>query len=484
MAATSLVLCMRMGIVPILLANISVIGIPAPGENPLSKTIWKKSERRVKVYYYPGVINPTPRLKTTYYKLASDLGLIVAAGFYHPGLDGTINAKKRHIFKSLTYDILMILTMNFLAIGIILLFVRRFSTLIDNEFRIFTSFFTLASSTDMSIQTEELKYKEFKVLAKSANQMIEKRKIAEQELLESERLRRHILQSAKNVALIMTDATSDELQIMEISYGGEEIFQYHRDELVGQSLVKLHHTADRTKIGLLQEDLVFQKAGISQEMQMVRKNGDIFPAYMDIQPVFNNMGKLIHFVVMYIDITSRKQSEVKLAQETERLMVTLRSIGEGVIVTNLKGDIELINRVAEELTDSKNEEIHSRPIESIISFIDHHSSAVLPNPVRQVIQSKSIVNIPGEVDMVSHNGKRHQLAISAAPIRDIKSEIIGVVLVFRDITVSKRAEEELFKVKTLESIGVLASYKDYGFSGILVKPYIVSEIENLIRHHL
>jgi len=167
------------------------------------------------------------------------------------------------------------------------------------------------------------------------------------------------------------------------------------------------------------------------------------------------------------NITRRKVSETALAEEKERLAVTLRSIGDGVITTDIHGRIVLINKVAEKLTGWRNEEARGRPLTEVFNIVSELTKEQCENPVDKVLATGAIIGLANHTALIARNGQEISIADSGAPIRDKNSEIIGVVLVFRDITDQLRMEQELTKVKKLESIGVLAGGIAHDFNNIL-----------------
>lgn len=166
------------------------------------------------------------------------------------------------------------------------------------------------------------------------------------------------------------------------------------------------------------------------------------------------------------DITSRKQAEEKLAAEQERLAVTLRSIGDGVITTDTDGKIVLINKVAERLTGWVQEEALGKPIGEVFTLLTKERQPC-SDLVENVMKSCQMVALDEPLVLVSKHGREFMIADSGAPILDKESAVIGVVIVFRDVTHQLQLEEESLKVKKLESIGVLAGGIAHDFNNIL-----------------
>ena len=167
------------------------------------------------------------------------------------------------------------------------------------------------------------------------------------------------------------------------------------------------------------------------------------------------------------DISERKLAEAKLAEETERLAVTLRSIGDGVITTDTHGRVVLTNKVAETLTGWGNQEAAGRPLAEVFNIINGETRQPCESPVGNILRAGQITSLMKHTVLISRTGQERQVADSGAPIRGKDGRIIGVVLVFRDITEQLRTEQELIKIKKLESIGLLAGGIAHDFNNLL-----------------
>ena len=168
------------------------------------------------------------------------------------------------------------------------------------------------------------------------------------------------------------------------------------------------------------------------------------------------------------EINDRKAAQRALAGETERLRVTLRSIGEGVITVDTTGQVILLNQAAETLTGWGVEEAAGRPIQEILQIIDQRDGKPTSDLCRQVIDSGEIVLLEGlDYCILSRDGRTRNVFHIAAPIRDDFGELTGVVLTVRDITDQLRLESELMRAQKLESLGLLAGGIAHDFNNIL-----------------
>ncbi len=178
-------------------------------------------------------------------------------------------------------------------------------------------------------------------------------------------------------------------------------------------------------------------------------------------------GSIADMVSLVMEASQRKQAEEALAEEKERLAVTLRSIGDGVITTDTQGYVILINSVAEKLTGWRQENAAGKPLQNVFKIINEQTREPCANPVEQVMKTGHAAELANNTVLVAKNGKERIVADSGAPIRDKDSKIIGVVLVFRDITESRKLEREHLKAQKIESIGLLAGGIAHDFNNIL-----------------
>jgi PAS domain S-box-containing protein len=168
------------------------------------------------------------------------------------------------------------------------------------------------------------------------------------------------------------------------------------------------------------------------------------------------------------EVRERKAAEFRLASGKERLAVTLRSIGDGVIATDTEGRIEMMNRAAEEITGWKGEEVLGKHLWSVLKIFDETSRQPREDPTAQVMRDNAIIELPRDTVLVRKDGSERIIADSAAPIRDAKSRIIGVVIVFRDVTAARQADEERIQAQKLESLGLLAGGIAHDFNNFLM----------------
>ncbi len=148
------------------------------------------------------------------------------------------------------------------------------------------------------------------------------------------------------------------------------------------------------------------------------------------------------------DITDRKKSEKELLESKERNRATLYSIGDAVISTDDSGRIMQMNIVAEELTGYKEHESVGKHLDEIFRIINEKTRAQVESPVNKVLREGKVVGIANHTVLISKDGREIPITDSGAPIKDPNNRITGVVLVFRDQSKERAAQNALLKSET------------------------------------
>jgi PAS domain S-box-containing protein len=164
---------------------------------------------------------------------------------------------------------------------------------------------------------------------------------------------------------------------------------------------------------------------------------------------------------------AHRQALEALQQQREWLEVTLSSIGEAVIATDITGTITFINRVAVALTGWEASEAIGRSINEVFCIVNEHTRRPVGSPVDQVLQEGRVCGLAIDTVLLTRDGRELPIADSAAPIRDSNGRLHGVVLVFLDVSTQKRMEEEVLRARKIESVGVLAGGIAHDFNNLL-----------------
>nr|HID57889.1 PAS domain S-box protein [Desulfobacterales bacterium] len=316
--------------------------------------------------------------------------------------------------------------------------------------------------------TEGIRYgeEEKNVLTFVSNQValaIERRR-KEEELKETQELLQSILSCSPLGIALVEDRTirwTNEAMVEIFGYEDMEEFMTHCARIVYAS------EEEYERVGQIIYDRLKEGKPVGIDAKFKRRDGSIFDGHLKMS-AFDPSVPRKRAVVTLSDITWRKEIEAALAAEKDRLAVTLRSIGDGVICTDAAGRVVLMNSVAEELTGWSEEEAVGKQLNDVFYIINEKTRKRCDNPVEKVLETGGVVGLANHTVLVSRDGTERILADTGAPIRGKDGEIIGVVLVFRDVTERRRIADELQKIEKLESIGVLAGGIAHDFNNILM----------------
>jgi PAS domain S-box-containing protein len=140
---------------------------------------------------------------------------------------------------------------------------------------------------------------------------------------------------------------------------------------------------------------------------------------------------------------SRSRAEADLERQREWLRVTLSSIGDAVIATDIDGRISFMNPVATALTGWPESEAMGRRLDEIFTIVNETTRAAAPNPAHEVLERGVVVGLANHTVLIARDGSERPIDDSAAPIRSADGTLFGVVLVFHDVSHRRRTEAEL-----------------------------------------
>lgn len=143
------------------------------------------------------------------------------------------------------------------------------------------------------------------------------------------------------------------------------------------------------------------------------------------------------------DISALKRAQEEIADEKERLNVTLQSIGDGVISTDAGARVTFINPMAEKMTGWSLADAVGRPVGEVFDIVSETNATSPPNPVAMCLAQQQPFRVDDDVVLIGRHGEQRNVRESAAPVRTPDGRIIGAVLVFQDVTQSRALQRQL-----------------------------------------
>ena len=288
------------------------------------------------------------------------------------------------------------------------------------------------------------------------------RKVMENELRDSEQRYRRIVETAEEGIWVVDEHSNTIL----VNAKTASMFHCRASEMIGRSVLSfldMEHRDDCANV------LAKCKAGHRQarELKFLRQDGTPLWTLVACNPITSMEGACCGALMMVTDISERKEYELALAREKERLAVSLRSIADGVITTDVNGQITMLNPIAEDLTGWQEREAIGRPIEDVLKVFDPETGKPAKHIYEDALRDGRISVPPCKVELACRDNKRRLITDSTAAIKDESGDIMGVIIVFRDITRQHHMEVEREKNARLESLGLLAGGIAHDFNNIL-----------------
>ncbi|HEY2148900.1 MAG TPA: PAS domain S-box protein, partial [Pirellulales bacterium] len=308
---------------------------------------------------------------------------------------------------------------------------------------------------------------------------------------EKERARREadmlrlLVHATTDYAIFMLDP---EGRVATWNTGAERLKGYQAEEIIGQHFSRFY-PREAVERGWPEHELRVARAEgrFEDEGWRVRKDGTQFWANVVITALRDESGRFRGFSKITRDLTERKRLEEnarrlaveaaarRLAEENarliqderERLQVTLSSIGDAVISTDAQSRVTFLNPVAESLTGWKADEAAGRNLEDVFRIFNEGTGEPVENPTVRALKAGEVVGLANHTVLVSRDGAQRPIDDSAAPIRSANNDVMGSVLVFRDVTKQRRSEQHRNARLAMTQVLNQAATVNEAVSGIL-----------------
>jgi len=147
----------------------------------------------------------------------------------------------------------------------------------------------------------------------------------------------------------------------------------------------------------------------------------------------------------------------QLMESRESFQITLNSIGDAVVSTDAAGKVSFLNPVAEQLTGWEYTPAQGRPLREVLRIVDEKTRVAIDDPVQIVRRAQAVVGLSNHLVLLSRSGREYPIDLTAAPIRNDRSQLAGIVIVFRDITQRLQTEQTLRSSERLAHAGRLSA---------------------------
>lgn len=288
------------------------------------------------------------------------------------------------------------------------------------------------------------------------------RKKAEKAILHSHDLMRYIIEHNRSAVAIH----DKNLNYMYISRPYAELFNVDPDEIIGKHHYEVFPDLPEKNREVHQR--VLKGEVVSAEDFFIADDGSENWMLWECRPWYENNGEIGGFVLYSESITEQKQMEQQLLNEKEQFKTILLSVGDGVISADNHGLITVMNPIAEKLTGWMSADALRMPLYDVLKIVHEDTGMPDESYLERVIAAGSIIDLSNGLLLISRDGRETPVEIGAAPIKDSRGNIAGVVIVIRDYT------EKKFKQKEIEYL----SYND-PLTGLYNRRYMENSIKRL-----
>lgn len=222
--------------------------------------------------------------------------------------------------------------------------------------------------------------------------------------------------------------------------GAQRMFGYRPEEIVGKSITTIIPAERMNEEAEILADLRSGRPHQRIETVRITKDGRPIHVSVSVSPLKDSDGRVVGASKIIHDVSDIVAAREALAHEREMLVTTLKSIGDGVIVTDAESRVTFLNPEAERLTGWTQAEAAGMPLLSIFRIVNEETRQEAENPVEKALRSGSVVGLANHTLLLSKDGSEKPIDDSAAPILHSDGRVVGVVLVFRDFTERRQTE--------------------------------------------
>lgn len=230
--------------------------------------------------------------------------------------------------------------------------------------------------------------------------------------------------------------------VIDANSAFEMLFQYSREEILGRSINELIIPEEKGDEARELSRRVISHERLEAQTVRRRKDGTLVNVSVLGSPILFGEDRIGVYGI-YRDITERKRAESALAHERDLAEVTLHAIGDAVIRTDQSGRIQYMNPVAQELTGWSDEQARGVDLVTVFRIINEETGEVMASPVEECLRTQRVVGVANHAVLLARHGKQYAIEDNAAPIRDRDGRLIGVVLVFRDVSERRRTADKI-----------------------------------------
>ena len=255
---------------------------------------------------------------------------------------------------------------------------------------------------------------------------------------------------------------SDDNTILYCNRGFAKMMKCSLEKLVGSNIESMVSPTFKVAFKELLAECrgVGKKNSLTKGITFISCDNALVPTQISVNSL--NLDETNTTFIVVTDLTEHMENELKrytsdlekaglaLFESEQRWSTTLASIGDAVIATDLSSKITFMNAVAEKLTGWSLREASGKPVKEVFRIVNAQTHLEVENPITKVLKAGTIVGLANHTILIRRDKTEVFIGDSGAPIKNKEGKTTGVVLIFRDVTERKKAEDDLKKSKDLE----------------------------------
>ncbi|MHB1240681.1 MAG: EAL domain-containing protein [Gammaproteobacteria bacterium] len=348
-------------------------------------------------------------------------------------------------------------TMNLLFAGLLALAARHIDRTLHRSFQLGIENTDLISRLAAARQQSEHARMQVESTNTALAGEVQERKRAENQIRASERQLSSIFHNMQDV-VYRTDTAG------HIAWTTPSVLQllgFPPAEFTGLAFSTLYaNPADETRMA----DELGRGFGVLENFEVALKTKTDARIWASINAHFYHApdGSIAGIEGIIRDVTILRYAQESLHQEKEKIQVTLESIGDGVITTDVKGVVEYLNPRSEQLTGWRLREARGLPLEKVLCLVDEVTRRPAPDPVGKCLQENRTVGLPGNTALLHRQQEQeYSIEVTTAPIRDLASQVIGAVVALHDVTKLRGLARQMSHQATHDALTGLINRREF-----------------------
>ncbi|AKI02451.1 PAS domain S-box/diguanylate cyclase (GGDEF) domain-containing protein [Hoeflea sp. IMCC20628] len=203
------------------------------------------------------------------------------------------------------------------------------------------------------------------------------------------------------------------------------------------------HPDDIDRVERALRQAIVEGVPLEEEHRIIHPDQSVHHIRISAKVVVDPAGKSTRLIGAVWDVTHTRQMALELQEQHELLRVTLHSIGDAVMTTDADGNVEWLNPVAERMTGWTTAEAKGRPSHIVFNIVHEETGQSAQDPIKGCLQVTDVVGLDHDTMLIARDGREFSIEDSAAPIRNSDGGILGVVLVFHDVSEQRRMSREM-----------------------------------------